>query len=61
MDIPNTNQNKSKFSASSSKKFQEDAFQYVSQWCKAARDYVNRKVERWKLLEDLYHNRRELN
>ncbi len=44
-----------------SKEFQEQAFKYVSQWCKAARDFVNRKVERWKLLEDLYHNRRELN
>jgi hypothetical protein len=42
-------------------KFQEEAFQYVSQWCKASRDYVSRKVERWKLLQDLYHNRRELN
>ncbi len=44
-----------------SKKFQEEAFQYVSRWCKASRDYVNRKVERWKLLQDLYHNRRDLN
>jgi hypothetical protein len=44
-----------------SKEFQEQAFQYVSRWCKAARDFVKRKVERWKLLEDLYHNRRELN
>ncbi len=44
-----------------SKEFQDQAFKYVSQWCKAARDFVNRKVERWKLLEDLYHNRRELN
>jgi hypothetical protein len=44
-----------------SQKFQEEAFQYVSQWCKASRDYVSRKVERWKLLQDLYHNRRELN
>ena len=44
-----------------SKKFQEDAFPYVSQWLKTSRDYVSRKVERWKLLEDLYHNRRELN
>jgi len=44
-----------------SKEFQEEAFKYVSRWCKAARDFVNRKVERWKLLEDLYHNRRELN
>jgi hypothetical protein len=44
-----------------SKKFQETAFRYVSRWCKASRDFVARKVERWKLLEDLYHNRRELN
>jgi hypothetical protein len=44
-----------------SKEFQEQAFKYVSGWCKASRDFVKRKVERWKLLEDLYHNRRELN
>jgi hypothetical protein len=44
-----------------SRKFQEEAFRYVSRWCKASRDFVARKVERWKLLEDLYHNRRELN
>jgi hypothetical protein len=44
-----------------SEEFQEQAFKYVSGWCKAARDFVKRKVERWKLLEDLYHNRRELN
>ncbi len=40
--------------------FQEEAFRYVSRWCTASREFVNRKVERWKLLEDLYHNRREL-
>ncbi|HMK33621.1 MAG TPA: hypothetical protein VK463_01045 [Desulfomonilaceae bacterium] len=44
-----------------SAQFQQEAFAYVSHWCKAARDFVNRKIERWKLLEDLYHNRRELN
>jgi hypothetical protein len=41
--------------------FQQEAFTYVSKWCAAARNFVDRKVERWKLLEDLYHNRRELN
>jgi hypothetical protein len=44
-----------------SKKFQEEAFNYVAQWCRTSREFVNRKVERWRLLEDLYHNRRELN
>ncbi|MEJ2718621.1 MAG: hypothetical protein P8182_16065 [Deltaproteobacteria bacterium] len=44
-----------------SKKFQKEAFKYVSQWCRAAHDFVSKKVERWKLLEDLYHNRRDLN
>jgi hypothetical protein len=44
-----------------SRKFQEEAFSYVSQWCTASCEFVNRKVERWKLLEDLYHNRRDLN
>jgi len=43
------------------KKFQEDAFAYVSKWCRASREFIGRKIERWKLLEDLYHNRRELN
>lgn len=42
-------------------KFQEEAFNFVSRWCTSSREFVNRKVERWKLLEDLYHNRRELN
>lgn len=40
--------------------FQEEAFRYVSRWCAASREFLQRKVERWKLLEDLYHNRREL-
>jgi hypothetical protein len=44
-----------------SQEFQDEAFRYVSRWCKAACDFVGRKVERWKLLEDLYHNRRDLN
>ena len=44
-----------------SKKFQEEAFNYVGQWCRTSREFVSRKVERWRLLEDLYHNRRELN
>lgn len=44
-----------------SKAFQEEAFAYVTQWCRASYDFVSRKVARWKLLEDLYHNRRDLN
>jgi len=44
-----------------SSKFQEHAFGYVSRWCAASKEFVGRKIERWKLLEDLYHNRRELN
>lgn len=44
-----------------STEFQEEAFRYVSRWCKASRDFTAKKIERWKLLEDLYHNRRELN
>lgn len=43
------------------KDFQQEAFSYVSRWCRASYDFVSRKVERWKLLEDLYHNRRDLN
>ncbi|MFC1834577.1 hypothetical protein ACFL2Q_07570 [Thermodesulfobacteriota bacterium] len=44
-----------------SKRFQDEAFEYISKWCKAAREFVDLKKERWKLLEDLYHNRRDLN
>lgn len=40
--------------------FAADAFKYVSRWCAAARRFVDKKLERWKLLEDLYHNRRDL-
>ncbi len=47
--------------AKPSKKFQEEAFEYVSNWCKASHDFVSRKIEGWKLLEDLYLNRRDLN
>lgn len=43
------------------KDFQQEAFAYVSRWCRASYDFVSRKLERWKLLEDLYHNRRDLN
>jgi len=48
-------------SSTPSLKFQERAFSYVSRWCAASCEFVNGKVERWKLLEDLYHNRRDLN
>lgn len=44
-----------------SKQFQEKAFHHVSRWLKASSEFVSRKVDRWKLLEDLYHNRRDLN
>jgi hypothetical protein len=44
-----------------SKEFQEKAFEYISDWCKASADFVAKKTDRWKLLEDLYHNRRDLN
>ncbi|MEW6350469.1 MAG: hypothetical protein AB1646_15505 [Thermodesulfobacteriota bacterium] len=47
--------------ASVPKRLQDEAFEYVSQWCKASQEFVSRKVPRWKLLEDLYHNRRGLN
>lgn len=44
-----------------SKEFQQEAIRYVSRWCKASCEFMEKKIERWKLLEDLYHNRRELN
>ena len=44
-----------------SRQFQEEAFDYVTRWCRASCEFIDKKIERWKLLEDLYHNRRELN
>ena len=44
-----------------SEQFQDEAFTYVGRWCASAREFTQRKVQRWKLLEDLYHNRRQLN
>jgi len=41
--------------------FREAAFRHVTAWCSASREYMERKFDRWKLLEDLYHNRRDLN
>ncbi len=41
--------------------FQREAYEYVTNWLKASAEYVSRKTARWKLLEDLYHNRRDLN
>ncbi|MGC8908599.1 MAG: hypothetical protein ACP5M0_14330 [Desulfomonilaceae bacterium] len=43
------------------KTFQQEAFEYVAKWCRTSREFMNRRLERWKLLEDLYHNRRDLN
>lgn len=40
--------------------FQKQAFDYVTKWCKASAEYVRGKIPKWKLLEDLYHNRRDL-
>lgn len=37
------------------------AFEYVSDWLKTAKRYVDKKKDKWALLEDLYHNRRDLN
>ncbi len=39
---------------------QAEAFKYTSEWCRSAYEFVSRKTPKWKLLEDLYHNRREL-
>ncbi|MEI8183155.1 MAG: hypothetical protein WCG29_10675 [Desulfomonile sp.] len=58
---PDTNQGVLTPALEPSKRFQEQAFNHVSHWCKASAEFVSRKVERWKLLEDLYHNRRDLN
>jgi hypothetical protein len=43
-----------------SKRLQNEAFAYVTDWCKASYDFVKRKTDKWHLLEDLYHNRRDL-
>ncbi len=41
--------------------FTDKAFEYVSDWLKTAKRYVDKKKDKWALLEDLYHNRRDLN
>lgn len=43
------------------KTFQQEAFAYVTKWCRASREFMSRRLDRWRLLEDLYHNRRDLN
>ena len=42
------------------KTFQQDAFDYVAKWCRRSREFMSGRFDRWKLLEDLYHNRRDL-
>ena len=44
-----------------SEQLQEHVFDYVSWWCRESRRFINKRVNGWKLLEDLYHNRRDLN
>jgi hypothetical protein len=43
-----------------SKKFQDEAFEYIGRWCRHSADYVDTKKETWKLLEDLFENKRPL-
>ena len=38
------------------KAFQEAAFDYITKWCFASREYVLRKAPRWQWLRDLYKN-----
>jgi hypothetical protein len=39
----------------------EEAEKHVKSWMKYSADYVEDKIPLWKLLEDLYWNRRRLN
>jgi hypothetical protein len=41
--------------------FRKKAFEYVTQWLSASKRYIEKKKDKWALLEDLYHNRRDLN
>ncbi len=34
--------------------------EYLGPWLKSSREFSQRRFHRWKLLEDLYHNRRDL-
>jgi hypothetical protein len=43
-----------------SKKFQDQTFEYVTDWLATAHNYNQSKAEMWTLLEDLYRNRRPL-
>ena len=36
------------------------AMDYLGPWLKSSREFSLRRFYRWKLLEDLYHNRRDL-
>lgn len=38
----------------------DSAIEYLGPWLKSSREFSMRRLERWKLLEDLYHNRRDL-
>ena len=42
------------------KKFLAYADEYIQYWLKTSAELVRRKQTRWRLLEDLYHNRRSL-
>ena len=38
----------------------QEAQDYVKKWCRKSIEYVQRKIWRWELFEDLYWNRRKL-
>ncbi len=40
--------------------FEKRAFEFVGTWCRKSREFVSKKIHRWRLLEDLYHNRLDL-
>ncbi len=43
-----------------SKAFQEKAFEHASRWMKTSKEFMARRLPRWRLLRDLYHNRVDL-
>lgn len=46
---------------SSAQSLERDIFEYVSKWLSDSRDYMSGRIGKWRLLEDLYFNRRDLN
>ncbi len=41
-------------------KLAQAALEYLKPWIRSSREFTQTRINKWKLLEDLYHNRRDL-